>query len=240
MPRRARLALAGVPVHVIQRGNNRSACFFADEDYVLYLHHLSELAPKFGCHIHAYVLMTNHVHLLLTPKTATGASSLMKHLGQRYVQYVNRTYRRSGTLWEGRFRSCLAREERYVLACHRYIEMNPVRAEMVKHPRYYKWSSYRVNAEGLPSNLISAHTHYLALGNTAQQRQEAYKALFRTDVDEEILRQIREATNGNYALGSTRFQAQVEETLGRRAIRGEAGRPRSQSDALTRGLFGSE
>ena len=237
MPRRARLALPGVPVHLIQRGNNRGACFFADEDYALYLHHLSALAPKFGCHVHAYVLMTNHVHLLLTPKTATGASSLMKHLGQRYVQYVNRSYRRSGTLWEGRFRSCLAREESYVLACYRYIETNPIRAEMVKHPRQYKWSSYRVNAEGAASNLVTPHAHYRALGNTDDERQDAYKALFRTDVDEEILREIRDATNGNYALGSKRFQAQVEATLGRRAIRGKAGRPCGGSDDATLDLF---
>ena len=140
MPRRARLAIAGVPLHLIQRGNNRTACFFAEEDYALYLDHLTELAPKFDCRIHAYVLMTNHVHLLLTPRTATGASSLMKHLGQRYVQYINRTYRRSGTLWEGRFRSCIAREERYVLACYRYIEANPVRAAMVAdRPGQDKW-----------------------------------------------------------------------------------------------------
>src|SRR5438105_2497922 len=143
MPRRARLTAAGVPAHVIQRGNNRGACFFADDDYAFYVHYLEELAKQFGCAIHAYVLMTNHVHLLLTPEQANSASQLMKHLGQRYVQYVNRSYRRSGTLWEGRFRSCLTQEETYVLACYRYIELNPVRAQMARHPREYRWSSYR-------------------------------------------------------------------------------------------------
>ena len=108
MPRRARLSVPGIPWHIIQRGNNRTACFYADEDYRLYLEHLTELSGKFGCAVHAYVLMTNHVHLLLTPEKEDSAALLMKHLGQRYVQYVNRSYRRSGTLWEGRFRSCLA------------------------------------------------------------------------------------------------------------------------------------
>lgn len=134
MPRRARLAVAGIPWHVIQRGNNRTACFYADEDYVRYLETLGDMARKYGCAIHAYVLMTNHVHLLLTPKKADSAALLMKHLGQRYVQYVNRVYRRSGTLWEGRFRSCLTQNEEYVLSCYRYIELNPVRAAMVQHP----------------------------------------------------------------------------------------------------------
>ena len=114
MPRRARLSVPGIPWHIIQRGNNRTACFYADEDYRLYLEHLTELSAKFGCAVHAYVLMTNHVHLLLTPEKEESAALLMKHLGQRYVQYVNRTYRRSGTLWEGRFCSCLAQFEEYV------------------------------------------------------------------------------------------------------------------------------
>jgi putative transposase len=134
MPRRARLSIAGIPWHIIQRGNNRSVCFFADEDYDFYLHHLKRLATKFGCAVHAYVLMTNHVHMLLTPERKDSAALLMKNLGQRYVQYVNRAYRRSGTLWEGRFRSCLTQSLDYVLACYRYIELNPVRARMVNDP----------------------------------------------------------------------------------------------------------
>ena len=141
MPRRARLRFAGVPLHIIQRGNNRTACFFAEQDYRFYLHDLGELARRFECGVHAYALMTNHVHLLITPSATDSASLLMKHLGQRYVQYVNRVYRRSGTLWEGRFKSSLVQRQSYVLKCQRYIELNPVRAGMVPHPRDYPWSS---------------------------------------------------------------------------------------------------
>lgn len=230
MPRRSRLAIAGVATHVIQRGNNRGACFFADEDYALYLDHLAELGAKFGCAIHAYVLTTNHVHLLLTPQAADGASLLMKNLGQRYVQYVNRAYRRSGTLWEGRFRSCLAQEEAYVLACCRYIELNPVRAQMVSHPRHYRWSSYRSNAEGKTCEFLTPHERYLALGRSEAIRREAYRLLFRSELDPETLDEIRLATNGNFALGDQRFLLQVEAAIGRKASRGRPGRPPKRTE----------
>lgn len=166
------------------------------------MHYLEELAEKFGCAVHAYVLMTNHVHLLLTSQGAASTSLLMKHLGQRYVQYVNRTYRRSGTLWEGRFRSCLTREEAYVLACYRYIELNPGRAQMARHPREYRWSSYRTNAEAKASSLIEPHERYRHLGRTADARREAYQALFRAHIDPQLAEEIRSATNGGYALGN--------------------------------------
>ena len=225
MPRRARLSIPGIPWHIIQRGNNRSVCFYAEEDYQLYLHYLDEFATKFDCAIHAYALMTNHVHLLLTPQRADSAAMLMKNLGQRYVQYINHTYRRSGTLWEGRFRSCLTQTEDYVLACYRYIELNPVRAGMVLHPQDYRWSSYHANALGKASCMIDPHEQYLRLGCDAAARQEAYRALFKAQLDEEVIGQIRSATNGNYALGSERFQREIEATLGRRASRGQPGRP---------------
>ena len=158
MPRRARLRIADAPLHIIQRGNNRNACFFADYDYGCYLHHLGELAARHACAIHAYVLMTNHVHLLLTPRGPDGASLLMKHLGQRYVQYVNRVYKRSGTLWEGRFRSSIVQAETYLLRCLRYIELNPVRAGMVDSPGAYRWSSFRANALGERNPLLTPHS----------------------------------------------------------------------------------
>ncbi len=225
MPRRARILLPGVPVHLIQRGNNRGACFYAEEDYRFYLDHLAEQSIKHGCAIHAYCLMTNHVHLLLTPKHAESLGGLMKALGQRYVQYVNRTYRRSGTLWEGRFRSCLLQEEAYVLACYRYIELNPMRACMVEDPAEYRWSSYRANAKGEAANLLSPHVLYQALAQDDEARREVYRELFRHELEPGLVDEIRQATNGNFVLGDSRFGAEVERMLGRRAVRGKPGRP---------------
>ncbi len=226
MPRRARLSLPGVPWHIIQRGNNRSVCFFAEQDYRFYLHNLQELAERFECAVHAYVLMTNHVHLLVTPAEADGAALLMKHLGQRYVQYANRFYQRSGTLWEGRYRSCLVQTEDYVLACYRYIELNPVRAGLVNHPREYRWSSYGANAMGKADILLTPHEQYLRIERTDTARRAAYRALCKAHLEVEMLDNIRQSTNGNFALGDERFKKQIEKALGQRARRGKPGRPR--------------
>jgi putative transposase len=225
MPRRPRLKLAGIPVHLIQRGNNRGVCFFAEDDHQFYLDHLGEACKKYAVELHAYVLMTNHVHLLMTPKEGEGPSQVMKHLGQRYVQYINRTYRRSGTLWEGRFRSCLVGEEHYFLGCHRYIELNPVRAGIVEHPGEYRWSSYGHNAQGLANALIRPHALYTGLGRKAPLRQEAYREIFRYQLDPGLVDQIRTATNGGFVLGTERFQKEIAATLGRRTWRGIPGRP---------------
>jgi putative transposase len=225
MARRPRLKLAGIPVHLIQRGNNRSACFFAEDDYQFYLDNLGDVCRKYKVKLHAYVLMTNHVHLLMTPKVGEGPSQVMKHLGQRYVQYVNRTYRRSGTLWEGRFRSSLVAEEEYCLGCHRYIELNPVRVGMVEHPGGYRWSSYGHNAQGLVDAVIRPHALYTGLGGTAPLRQEAYRELFRYQLDPGLVDQIRTATNEGFVLGTERFQKKIAAMLGRRTWRGSPGRP---------------
>ncbi len=225
MPRRPRVTLPNTPLHIIQRGNNRQACFIAEEDYCFYLDWLKEYAGKTGCSIHAYVLMTNHVHLLLSSATSDGPGALMKALGQRYVQYVNRTYRRSGTLWEGRFRSCLTQEESYLLACQRYIELNPVRAGMVEHPAEYRWSSYRANAQGESTPLLTPHSLYQALGADASGRQFAYRELFRYELEPGMVDAIRQATNGNFALGDSRFGEQITRALGRRVQPGKSGRP---------------
>ena len=216
MPRRTRLNLSNLPLHVIQRGNNRQACFFAEEDYRFYLHWLGKGAEKHGCDIHAYVLMTNHVHLLLTPRKPQAASGLMQSLGRRYVQYINRTYKRSGTLWEGRFKASLVNAEEYLLRCQRYIELNPVRAGMVADPSEYPWSSYRHHALGERKEHIRDHELVVALGMTAPERQEAYRALFRSELDEEAIAEIRKATNQGLVLGGKRFQEEVEGMLGRR------------------------
>ena len=230
MLRRARLSVAGIPWHIIQRGNNRAVCFHAEEDYRRYLDDLTEQSRRFGCAIHAYVLMTNHVHLLLTPQKADSAGQMMKHLGQRYVQYVNRTYRRSGTLWEGRFRSCLTQGEEYVLACYRYIELNPVRAGMVRHPRDYRWSSFHANGDGKKDALITPHEQYLGIARSEDARRENYRALFKAHLDPEVVARIRSATNGNVVLGSKSFEEQIAKMLKRRVTQGKAGRPKLIAD----------
>ncbi|MBA4093411.1 MAG: transposase [Candidatus Accumulibacter sp.] len=230
MPRRARVVLPNVPLHVIQRGNNRSVCFFADEDYQFYLKWLASAAREHGCAIHAYCLMTNHVHLLLTSQAQEGVGGMMKSLGQRYVQYINRTYQRSGTLWEGRFRSCLLQEEDYVLACYRYIELNPVRAAMVAHPADYRWSSYRANAQDEGSSFLQPQGLYASLGNDSVERRAAYRELFRYQLDPGLVDQMRGATNGNFALGGERFLGEVAVALGRRVSRGKSGRPWGKSE----------
>ncbi len=227
MPRRARLRLAAYPVHVIQRGNNRSACFASDTDYLVYLAILNDKAKAFDCAIHACVLMTNHVHLLVTPARLDGVSLMMKHLGEVYVRYFNRNHQRTGTLWEGRFRSGIVQERGYLLACYRYIELNPVRAGMVAHPRDYRWSSYRANAEAAPSTLITPHAEYLALAPD-EARLAAYRALFEGAMSEADLNAIRAATNGGYAIGDTDFKAELAKRLGRRVEAADPGRPRNQ------------
>ena len=231
MPRRPRLNLPEVPLHVIQRGNNRQACFFAEEDYRFYLHWLGEGAEKYGCEIHAYVLMTNHVHLLLTPRKANGASQLMQSLGRRYVQYINRTYKRSGTLWEGRFKASLINAEEYLLRCQCYIELNPVRAGMVQDPSEYRWSSYRYHALGEPHDWIHAHGLFQALGSEAGERQSAYRALFRSELEEEALSEIRKALNQCLVLGSERFKGEIEQALGRRIGVQKPGRRKGERQA---------
>ncbi len=226
MPRRLRISVPDVATHVIQRGNNRNPCFFRDSDYLYYLAQLRTLTREIGCSVHAYCLMTNHVHLLLTPQAPQACTTLMKHLSQRHAQYVNRTYERTGSLWDGRFRSCLTESRRYVLACYRYIELNPVRAGMVDAPGSYPWSSYAANAQGAPSGLIAPHPEYLALGTQPAFRYAAYAQLFEDALEPSLLANIRESTNGGYALGSDQFRSEISRSLGRRVVRGRPGRPR--------------
>lgn len=225
MPRRARPVLANVPLHIIQRGNNRQPCFFTDADYLVYLDMLRIAATAAGCQVHAYVLMTNHVHLLASPDQAHSAAAMMKGLGERYVRYVNRRYSRSGTLWEGRFRSSLVEHARYLLVCQRYIELNPVRAQIVPHPSHYQWSSYRANAHGAASDLISPHLIYTELARDQLCRERAYRGLFREALPTRLINQVRRATNGNFALGNKQFTDAVAKVLGREVVPRQRGRP---------------
>ena len=229
MPRLGRYFLRDQPLHVIQRGNNRSAIFFGAEDYERYRGWLREAAAEYGLAIHAYVLMTNHVHLLATPSEAESLPRTMQSLGRRYVRYVNAAYGRTGTLWEGRYRAAPIDSEAYFLACCRYIEMNPVRARMAAHPRDYPWSSWRTHALGAADALVSEHALYRALGRSAAERQKAYRALFRRALDTEFVEALRRATNGGWALGDGRFQRKIAKAARRRAAPLPKGRPRKQS-----------
>ena len=228
MTRAGRYFLPGQPLHVIQRGNNREAVFFADADCEQYRAWLAEAAVEHGCVVHAYVLMTNHVHLLATPATADSMPRTMQSLGRRYVRYVNARYRRSGTLWEGRYRAAPIDSEAYFFACCRYIELNPVRAGMAAHPRDYAWSSYRAHAGGAADPLAAAHPLYESLGGTPGERQRAYAALFEAPLDAAFVVDLRAATNGGWALGSERFKQQIATALGRRVAPASPGRPQRE------------
>ncbi len=226
MARQRRFCPVGLPQHVVQRGNNRQVCFGGEEDLAAYANWLKEYADKFGVSVHAWVFMTNHVHLLVTPNEADGVSGMMQSVGRRYVQYFNRSYGRSGTLWEGRFKSNVVQSETYLLQCYRYIELNPVRAGMVDDPANYSWSSYRINALGLRSELCTPHEEYLNLGRGEAERQEAYRGLFRTHVGTEMTNLINQAVDRGMALGSERFKDELEALFARRVRPGVPGRPR--------------
>jgi putative transposase len=228
VPRQSRLDLPGIAQHVVQRGNDRQPCFFTDIDRVRYLDELREICLKSGCRVHAYVLMTNHVHLLITPDAIGQVSRTLQALGRRYVRYVNDRYGRTGTLWEGRFKSCLVDSETYLLRCYRYIELNPVRAGMVSRPGDYRWSSFACNAQGAGDALIHPHASWLALGSCAAERQGHYRELFDDAMQAEETATIRAFLQRQHALGSARFQQQIEATLNRRVGAGRLGRPRKR------------
>jgi putative transposase len=217
---------AGVPCHVIQRGNNRQACFYTNEDYQYYLEQLEDACRRYKVALHAYVLMTNHVHFLMTPEDGEGISKVMQSVGRRYVQYINKLYRRSGTLWEGRHKASLIDAENYLLTCYRYIELNPVAAGMVDHPAGYRWSSYHANAQLKTDPLVRPHDIYLALGLNAGQRAEYYRALFSAHIPVEEIHKIENAAECSMPLGNSRFKQQIEEMLGRKTGYQKRGRPR--------------
>jgi putative transposase len=212
-------------LHVIQRGNNKQSIFFNRADYVRYCEWLGEAATRFGCAIHAYVLMTNHVHLLLTPEKDDSLPGMMQSLGRRYVRHINDTRGRTGTLWEGRYRAAPIDSDAHFFSCCRYIELNPVRAKMVAHPRDYLWSSYRAHAQGEADALVRDHAMFRALGRSAQERQQSYRALFRGKLDEAFIDELRSATNGGWALGDARFKRRIAKEAGRRTAPLPKGRP---------------
>lgn len=224
MPRQPRYLLPGFPQHVIQRGNNRQPTFRSRRDFALYKHYLAESARNHKCSIHAYVLMTNHVHLVVTPQTATGIPKLMQSLGRRYVYYFNKTHARTGTLWEGRYKACLIDSDCYLITCCRYVELNPVRAGIVSDPTTYPHSSYCHNVGLGRDALVTPHERYLALGSNIKKRNAAYKELSERPLDCADLDKVRAATNSCLVLGSNSFCDLMEQTLARPVRKQRAGR----------------
>ena len=229
MARLPRYVIPGQPQHVIQRGNNRQAIFAADANYQFFRDAIVEASGRFGLAIHAYVWMTNHVHLLVTPMYADSIGKTLQSVGRKYVQYFNFTYKRSGTLWEGRYRATVVDTENYLLKLMHYIDMNPVRASMVAHPREYPWSSYAHYAtgdSGLNAVWLHPHEQYDALGVIPTERQAAYRQMFRETISAADLNAIRDCTHKGWALGSEWFRAEIERLGQRRAVSKGRGRPR--------------
>jgi len=210
MPRRARMYLPNFTYHIVQRGNNHQACFFAKDDYLYYLERLRCIMPRYGVKLHAYCLMTNHIHLLMTPKLETSISDTLRVVGSSYAQYINKTYRRTGTLWEGRHKASAVESESYLLRCYRYIELNPVNANMVESPEEYRWSSYHSNAWGDASTIVTPHLEYLSLGKDTESRCFHYRELFKVDLSQQDLHSFKKAAHYSVPVGSDRFVEQIK------------------------------
>lgn len=225
MARRRRLSYPNIPQHLIQRGNNRQVCFADEQDLLTFGQWLCDYSAEYGVAVHSWVFMTNHIHLLATPTGPDSIGLMMQALGRRYVRYFNSRHRRTGTLWEGRYRSCLVDSDGYLLQCQRYIELNPVRATMVTAPGDYRWSSYRTNAFGKASRLISPHTLYQQLGSTPPERQSVYRELFKEVLQDELVEAIRATTLSGLALGNDKFKREIEALSGQSVSAGKPGRP---------------
>ncbi|HEX7080856.1 MAG TPA: transposase [Gammaproteobacteria bacterium] len=220
-----RVTMPGITLHVVQRGHNRARAFFDREDYFHYLDLLTTAAARYETRVHAYVLMTNHVHLLLTQGRPNGVSLTLQYVAGIYSRRINARYGRTGSLWEGRFKSSPIDSDRYCLACYRYIELNPVRAGITKRPDDYRWSSYRVNSTGAPSVLITPHPTYDSLGITPRGRAERYRGLVQDALPESLLQDLRESVRKGLPTGSDDFRRQVETALKRPLGSGRRGRP---------------
>jgi len=220
-----RLTVPGYPHHLIQRGNNREPLFADAADYRRLLEYLGEGAQRYHVAIHAYVLMSNHFHLLATPEDEHGLSSMMQSLGRRYVRVYNQLHGRTGTLWEGRYKATVIESERYLIACMAYIELNPVRAGMVAHPAEYPWSSYAHQTGIAHDPLVTPHALYWGLGNTPFSREAAYRAVIESGLGSEQVAKFTQSTLKGWALGSDHFIRDLQERTGRRVMQQKAGRP---------------
>jgi putative transposase len=226
MARLPRYFVKNVPQHIILRGNNREPIFANGEDCFFFKDVLQDAAKRNGLAIHAYVLMTNHIHLLASPTAEESIPKTLQSLGRRYVQYFNYRYQRTGTLWEGRYRATIVEAETYLFECMRYIELNPVRAGMVRNPSEYAWSSYQVNAGALVDQFVKPHRLYRGLGTSDAARQEAYRALVQLPMQAEMLKTIRDSTNKGWAMGGGRFNSKIEALIDRRVAPLPKGRPK--------------
>jgi putative transposase len=226
MPRKPRFFLPDVPNHVVQRGRNRDPIFFESSDYYFYLDKLREALDKYDVSLHAYVLMTNHVHLLMSAPGEDAISHLMQFVGRHYVPYVNKKYGFSGSWWEGRFKSSLIDSERYLFACMQYIELNPIRAGIVSSPEAYLYSSYNANALAQPNLLVTPHSEFVKLSENPLVRSQYYAELFQQAIAEDLLMDLRKGVSSGTPIGSELFKEQIESTLGRKVGQLHRGRPR--------------
>lgn len=217
-----------MPQHIVQRGINRQPCFISEQDRTAYLEWLEKYSKAYQVAIHAWVLMSNHVHLLCTPNTPDGIGKIMQSLGRSYVRYFNDTYHRNGTLWDGRYKMSIVQPGYYLLQLYRYIELHPVRSGLVSNPADYRWSSYQDKAFGAAGNLWTPHDIYLALGENEQTRQNSYRCLLSTPIDGELLEEIRRCIRSGLAIGNDCFKERIERLTGQRVTAKRRGRPRKQ------------
>jgi len=229
MPRQARIILPNTPHHIMQRGHNRQVVFSSDDDFEYYRENLINFKKEFGCAIYSYCLMTNHVHLIINPgDNPVSISLLMKHVAGRQTRYVNTREKRSGSLWEGRYKSSIVSSKEYLLSCSRYIELNPVRAGTVDQPSEYQWSSYVRKAKGLPDGVVDLDLVYKALGRTAVDRQKSYKEYIRETTPDEELQLIRGSIQRNQVTGGHRFRDKLEKKYKIRLSNNGPGRPKKK------------
>ncbi len=225
MPRRPRTFIPNHPVHLVQRGHNQSQVFQGPKDAKSYLGWLEEASIRHGTMIHAYVLMPNHIHLVLTPKSESSLPEMMRHVNWRYSRYVNAEHQRSGSLWDGRYKACIIDPKNYFFSCCQYVELNPVRVGMTEDPSTYRWSSFKVNALGIDSALLTPHPLYLTLGDSREKRAAAYREIVSSDLTETTIEAIRSATLGGWALGDKSFEERVTRRAGQNMAPRGPGRP---------------
>jgi len=231
MPRLPRLNLVDIPQHIVQVGHNNLACFFDDEDYAFYLQSLEAASNQYSVDIHAYVLLPNMIQIIATPRIPNGISSMMQSLGRRYVQFVNHRYRRSGTLWAGRYKSSLIDSDAYLLTCYRYVELRPMYLGLADGPAEYPWSSFHFHTCAAESELIKDHRLYTELGETDEERAQEYSKLFRYSFDRGLMQFIAETVKLGQVLGGDAFKEKIEQIANQRVRPLKRGRPRKDDNA---------